>query len=157
MYTVQKVKKKNKSNSKVDYRHSEMIWDSHACMLNHLSCVWLCNPMNYSPQVLLSMEFSWQEYWSELPFPPPGDLPNPGIELVSPALQPDSLLLSHQRRPNLRLSWPPNLQIHKHMYEFLAFPSVYLQAPPPHLPESLPLALLALVITGWTLHAFLCS
>ena len=35
------------------------------------------------------MEFSRQEYWSELPFPPPGDLPNPGIEpvsLMSPAL-----------------------------------------------------------------------
>ncbi|ELR62335.1 hypothetical protein M91_01857, partial [Bos mutus] len=37
----------------------------------------------------LSMEFSRQEYWSELPFPTPGDLPDPGIEpvsLVSPAL-----------------------------------------------------------------------
>ena len=32
------------------------------------------------------MEFSMQEYWSELPFPSPGDLPNPGIKLVSPAL-----------------------------------------------------------------------
>ena len=30
----------------------------------------------------LSMEFSGQEYWSELPVPPPGDLPNPGIELI---------------------------------------------------------------------------
>ena len=34
-------------------------------------------------QAPLSMGFSWQEYWSELPCPPPGDLPNPGIELVS--------------------------------------------------------------------------
>ena len=51
-------------------------------MLSHLSCVQLCNPKNYSPQVLLSMEFSWQEYWSGLPFPPPGDLPNPGIECM---------------------------------------------------------------------------
>jgi len=32
------------------------------------------------------MEFSRQEYWSGLPFPPPGDLPNPGIEPKSPAL-----------------------------------------------------------------------
>ena len=32
------------------------------------------------------MEFSRQEYWSELSFPPLGDLPNPGIELASPAL-----------------------------------------------------------------------
>ena len=40
-----------------------------------------------------------QEYWSGLPFPPAGELPNPGIELVSPALQADSLLLSHQGDP----------------------------------------------------------
>ena len=33
----------------------------------------------------LSMEFSRQEYWSELPFPPPGDLPDPRIEPASPA------------------------------------------------------------------------
>ena len=41
---------------------------------------------------VLSMEFSGQEYWSRLPFPPPGDLPDPGIELTSPeapALQAD--------------------------------------------------------------------
>ena len=38
------------------------------------------------------MEFSRQEYWSGLPCPPPGDLPNPGIKPRSPALQADSLL-----------------------------------------------------------------
>ena len=38
------------------------------------------------------MEFSRQEYWSGLPFPSPGDLPDPGIELKSPALQGDTLL-----------------------------------------------------------------
>ena len=37
------------------------------------------------------MGFSRQEYWSGLPFPPPGDLPNPGIKLRSPALQVDSV------------------------------------------------------------------
>ena len=36
------------------------------------------------------MELSRQEYWNELPFPPPGDLPDPGIESGSPALQADS-------------------------------------------------------------------
>ena len=40
----------------------------------------------------LSMEFSRQEYWSGLPFPSPGDHPNPGIEPGFPALQADSLL-----------------------------------------------------------------
>ena len=39
-----------------------------------------------------SMEFSRQEYWSGLPFPSPGDLPNPGIEPGSPALQADIVL-----------------------------------------------------------------
>ena len=39
---------------------------------------------------------SFQEYWSGLPFPPPGDLPDSGIELASPELQADSLPLSHQ-------------------------------------------------------------
>ena len=34
----------------------------------------------------MSMEFSWQEYWSELPFSPPGDLPNPEIKPTFPAL-----------------------------------------------------------------------
>ena len=45
----------------------------------------------YSPQAGLSMIFSGQEYWSGLPFPSPGDLPDPGIEPGSPALQADAL------------------------------------------------------------------
>ena len=50
-------------------------------------------------QAPLPMEFSRQEYWSRLPFPPPGDLPDPKIEPtspVSPALQADALLLNHK-------------------------------------------------------------
>ena len=46
-----------------------------------------------------AMGFSRQEYWSGLPFPSPGDLPDPGIEpmpYTSPTLQVDFLLLSHQ-------------------------------------------------------------
>ena len=46
----------------------------------------------------LSMEFSRQEYWSGLPCPPPGDLPNPGIEPVSPASSPP-LSLGHRGSP----------------------------------------------------------
>ena len=42
-------------------------------------------------QASLSMGFSRQEYWRGLPYPPPGDLPNPGIKPRSPALQGDSL------------------------------------------------------------------
>ena len=48
--------------------------------------------MDYAArQTPLSMGFSGQEYWSGLPCPPPGDLPDPGIEPASPALQADSL------------------------------------------------------------------
>ena len=51
----------------------------------------LRNSMDYSLPGSLSMEFSRPEYWSGYPFPSPGDLPNPGIKLGSPALQADSL------------------------------------------------------------------
>ena len=50
-------------------------------------------------QAPLSMEFSSQEYWSGLPCPPPGDLPNPGIEPRSLALQADSLLSEPPEKP----------------------------------------------------------
>ena len=50
-------------------------------------------------QAPLPMGFSRQEYRSGFPCPPPGDLPDLGIEPASPALQMDSLLLSHQRIP----------------------------------------------------------
>ena len=49
-------------------------------------------PWTVARQASLSMGFSRQEYWSGLPFPSPGDLPNQGIESRSPALQADSLL-----------------------------------------------------------------
>ena len=48
-------------------------------------------PWTVALQVPLSMGFSRQEYWSEQPFPSPGDLPDPGIKPRSPALQADSL------------------------------------------------------------------
>ena len=47
------------------------------------SCLTLCDPMVSSPPFPLSVGFSRQEYWSGLPCPPPGDLPDPGIESVS--------------------------------------------------------------------------
>ena len=53
------------------------------------SCPTLGDPMDCiaARQAPLSMEFSRQEYWSWVPFPSPGDLPDPGIEPGSPALQ----------------------------------------------------------------------
>ena len=65
----------------------------HACVsvLLAQSCLTLCDPIDCSLPGSLSMEFSRQEYWSGLPLPSPGDLPDPGIEPRSPALWADSL------------------------------------------------------------------
>ena len=49
-------------------------------------------------QAPLSMGFSRQEHWSGLPFPSPGDLPNPGVKPGSPALQADSLATELQEK-----------------------------------------------------------
>ena len=56
-----------------------------------LLCPTLYDSMDCSLPGPSSMEFSGQEYWSGLPFPSPVDLPNPGVEPWSPALQADSL------------------------------------------------------------------
>ena len=56
-------------------------------------------PRTIACQVPLSMEFSKQEYWRGLPFPSPGDLPNPGIKPRSPALQADSLPAELPEKP----------------------------------------------------------
>ena len=64
-----------------------------------LSCVSLfAIPWSVAHQAPPSMEFSKQQYWSRLPFPSPGDLPDPGIEPWSPTLQADALL-SEPPRP----------------------------------------------------------
>ena len=55
------------------------------------SCPTLMTPWTVACQVPVSMGFSRQEHWRGLPFPSPGDLPNPGIKPMSPALQADSL------------------------------------------------------------------
>ena len=64
---------------------------SHSKALVTQSCLTLCNTMVYIPQAPLSMGFSRQVYWSGLPFPSPGVLPDPRIEPRSPSLQKDSL------------------------------------------------------------------
>ena len=56
------------------------------------SCLTLVKPWVVARQALLSMGFSRQEYWSGLPFPSPGDLPDPGMKPKSTVLQADSLL-----------------------------------------------------------------
>ena len=65
-----------------------------------LSCPNLCAaPWTVAHQAPLSMGFSRQEYWSGLPFPSPGDLPDPGIKPRFPALEADSLLSELPGKP----------------------------------------------------------
>ena len=92
-----------------------------ACMYAQwLSRVWLlATPWTAAHQAPLSMGFSRQEYWSGLPFPPPGDLSDPGLETVSAALQADSLPLSHQGSPAFSFYTPPFL------FPTFSFPSVW--------------------------------
>ena len=95
------------SKPSTNYRVSVLFWtgrpgihstlritklDFQQSVCSSLIHVRLCDPTDCSHQAPLSMGFSRQEYWSGLPCPPPGDLPNPGIEPRSPALQADSLL-----------------------------------------------------------------
>ena len=71
--------------------HATKVPHTSLCVLVPPLCPTLCDPMDCSLLALPSMGFSRQEYWSGLPFPSPGDLPDPGIEPKSPALQADSL------------------------------------------------------------------
>ena len=79
-------------------------------------------PWTVAYQGPLSMGFSRQEYWSGLPFPSPGDLPNPGIEPGSPALRADTLPSETPGKPlrkvgNCQPTHPPvNKRGHKTMY-----------------------------------------
>ena len=64
----------------------------YACLVTQLYTT-LCDPWTVACQAPLSMRFSGKEYWSGLPFLPPADLPDPGIEPRSPVTQADSLPL----------------------------------------------------------------
>ena len=68
-------------------------------VVQSLSHVWLfVTPWTVVCQAPLTMGFSRQEYWSGVPFPSPGDLPNPGIKLCSPSLQ------------QILYNWAPRMQ-----------------------------------------------
>ena len=75
-------------------------------MLVAQSCLTLCDPVDTpgAHQAPLSIEFSRQEYWSGLPFSSPGDLLDSGIKPRSPALQADSLPLSHLGSPRFKIA-----------------------------------------------------
>ena len=69
------------------------------CVLVTQSCLTLCDLWNAAHQATLSIGFSRQEYWSRLLFLSPLDLPYPGIEPRSPALQAVSLLSEPPEKP----------------------------------------------------------
>ena len=72
------------------------------CMLSRFSHVQLFVTLwTIARQAPLSKGFSGQESWSGLPFPSPGDLPDPGIKPASSALEAASLLLSRQGSPSI--------------------------------------------------------
>ena len=66
-----------------------------------------------------ALEFSRQEYWSGLPFPSPGDLPNPGIEPGSPAWQADSLSSVPPENPKMN-----ELMVIKLIFKYNLYPIV---------------------------------
>ena len=76
-------------------------WKNHEKLkIKSLSCVRLfATPWTVAHQAPLSLGFSRQEYWIGLPFPSPGDLPNPGTEPRSPALQADALTSEPPGKP----------------------------------------------------------
>ena len=78
-----------------------LIWEKYVCC-----CAWSLShvrlfaiPWTVPARFLCPWGFFRQEYWNELPCPPPGDLPNPGIEPRSAALQADSLPAEPQGKP----------------------------------------------------------
>ena len=91
--------------------HSHHYWYMHACLVTSVISDSL-QPYGLAHQVPLSMGFSRQKYWSGLPCPPPGDLPNPWIKptsLISPALHANSLPTEPPWKPLLAL---PLLMLH---------------------------------------------
>ena len=97
--------KKNKGMMTLWLRSQSTHIHIHVSEVKSLSCVRLfATPWTVAHQAPPSMGFSRQEYWSGLPFPSPGDLPDPGIEARSPALQADALT-----------SEPPGMPLHIHV------------------------------------------
>ena len=75
---------------------AESEWSEWVKLLSRVRL--FATPWTVAHQAPPSMGFSRQEYWSALPFPSPGDLPDPGIEPKSPALQADSLTSEPPRK-----------------------------------------------------------
>ena len=82
------------------------------------SCPTLVTPWTVACQAPLSMGFSRQEYWSGLPFPSAGDLPDPGIKPRSPALQAGSLPTELQGKPAIYIYTHTHTRTHTHTHTY---------------------------------------
>ena len=91
----QKKRKNSNANRMQTNRNSECPAGGNVKLKTTLEGSW-------SVKAPLSMGFSRQEYWSGLPFPSPGGLPNPGIEPGSPALQADTLSSEPPGKPSYK-------------------------------------------------------
>ena len=83
---------------------STLLWCAVLRCFSHVQL--FSTPWTVAFQALLSMGFSRQEYWSELPFPSPGDLPHPGFEPGLVHCRPILYQLSHQGSPDLTVLYP---------------------------------------------------
>ena len=126
--------------------------------MKSLSCVQLfATPLTIAHQAPPSMEFSRQEYWSGLPFPSPGDPPDPGIEPRSPTLQADALPSEPPGKPSVQFSSvaqscltlcdpmnhsTPGLLVHNQLPESTQLMSIESVMPSSHLILGRPLLLL---------------
>ena len=102
-----------------------------ACVLSHVQLSE--TPGTVAHQAALSMGFSRLEYWSGLPFPPPGDLPNPGIEPIppaSPALTDGFFTTEPPEKP--RFCHPTEKLNHNYTYTLSILPLLPHPIPPGH-------------------------
>ena len=75
----------------------------HTCVLGQVQCI--ATLWTVACQASLSLRFSQEEYWSGLPFPPPGGLPDPGIESVSPLLAGGFFTTEPSEKPYNNSTW----------------------------------------------------
>ena len=80
------------------------------CLLSHLVMSDSATPQTVAHEAPLAVGLSWQEYWSGLPFPPPGALPNPGIKPESPALANGFFTTEPPGKPSVALEASSNFQ-----------------------------------------------
>ena len=102
----------------IQSRRKLLAWSCVRALSGTQLCRILCNPWTVAQQAPLSIDFSRQEYWSGLPCPPPGDLPDSGIKPAKHKRQPEFPVVTRESRRNSRkTTWLPR---HRKMKPFPA-------------------------------------